>query len=488
MRRITRRIVLSLVAVAATAAIVLTGCMVSSGGAGSLAIRFGSARALSAGESYRVDVYYGRDRFTTQTSPTPEIIVNDLPTGMATIYVAVGAGVGEAFVASRTGRIDLNIAAGDNQPDGLALSPVALDADTSAGTGAVTSVVASGGLAYAYTAAGLRSGPFGSLTDGPALPAGLTDVSLSLGRFFDGGTGSSVEQVWVNGSWTPDGEGGIIPWTGASLNLAFTDGFDLQSNWDGTREGFSILRSGAFFVNSSIADSGDGLAIFYQRNGGIGGVWTKRSEQGTVANWPWIMDQIDLSAELGSVLPAGQEPIVDFALGTNALYLVSSFTTMKISEGAIDPSNNVAAQDLFDSPYVGFAEGIPDAIVAIGLDLSPLSRVYLGTADGLWKGTTSTDSQSFFSVDGPATKVAATAGYGIRNIAVSADGKHVAFITERVGCPDSLAVIIEATGDVVTYRSMEGLPGETLNALTWLDADTLLVAGNAGLAKLDVAP
>jgi hypothetical protein len=60
----------------------------------------------------------------------------------------------------------------------------------------------------------------------------------------------------------------------------------------------------------------------------------------------------------------------------------------------------------------------------------------------------------------------------------------VAFVAGRAGGPDALGVL--AGTALTVYRSPQGLPGETLNTLAWLDTDTLLVGGNGGLAALDL--
>jgi hypothetical protein len=297
----------------------------------------------------------------------------------------------------------------------------------------------------------------------------------------------SEAQVWVNGSWSLSGGGGILPWTGAapgSLDAAFVDGFDDDLNWAGSQDPFTVFDSGAYFRNEA-ADTDDLLAIFYRRSGGIGGVAITRLESAVPADWSWVMDQIDLAAQMGEALPAGTEPILDFAVGEDALYVVSAITTLKVSEELMN-NETAAASDFFTSPYVGFAGGVADPIVSVAL-ATAADTVFLGTENGLWTGATSSVDGDFFEAGSVPDRIDATAGYAVRTIEVSADGAYVAFINERAGSPDTLVVLDVAGESLVAYASMEGLPGEDLHSLSWLGT-TLLVAGSGGLAALDVAP
>jgi hypothetical protein len=474
------RLFLSAVSIAAALALFATGCSLGSGtNTGSIRFAFSpAARALSAGQSYRVEVYYGSDLYTSSDFLPDVPVVLDLPTGQATVYVAQGSGSGDAFVATKFGSFDITIVAGDNAAGPITLADVPFHMAPNV-TG-VSSVAALAGQAYAATAAGLKLASYGTggftVTDGPTVPTGVTVTSLSVAPYFSGTAGFD-SQVWVNGTWSPDAGGGIMPWVGTALDTTLTGGFGVAANWSGTPAAFTVQGSGSFTVTGPTA-ADDGLAIFYNRNGGIGGVYVKRSEIGAKATWPWIMDQIDLTAALGGTVPAGHEPVLDFVTSKDALYLVTAFTTLKMSQGVL--TAGIDAQSLLDSTFVSFATGIPASIISIAVHESDAGTgtVYLGTESGLWTGATSSVAGSFFT--GNPTLVSGTSGYAIRKIVVSPAGAHVAVISSRGEGADYLVV------DGTVYRTLQGLPGTSLTSLAWLDDTTLLVAGSSGLAALNV--
>jgi hypothetical protein len=190
------------------------------------------------------------------------------------------------------------------------------------------------------------------------------------------------------------------------------------------------------------------------------------------------MDQLDLSAWLGDVLAEGQEPVLDIAMGSDAMYAVTAFTTVKISSQIlVNPPTS--AQAFFGSDYLAFAPSLGAAVLSVAL--GPDGDVYLGTAAGLWSEAGSSDPAEFFDAD--PQPVPGAEGHVVGDIAVSSSG-HVAFISWRGEGSDSLVVL--ADGVATAYRTIQGLPGQTLTALAWLDADTLLVAGEDGLAALDL--
>jgi hypothetical protein len=481
-----RSLFYSFVTLVALAALAVAGCAIDQGArTGAMTFAFSpAARALGTGETYRVEVYYGSDLYEAKDSLNDETIVFEaLPTGQATVFVAQGSGAGDNFVASKYGSFEVTVAPGDNSPQSLTLAEVPFRT-TLAGVG-VASVVSMGSDVYVATSSNLLKrtaydAGWSSLSNGPAVPEGMRDLSLNIASYFT--EGGFAPQVWVNGTWSA-GAGGILPWVGSSLDQSFAAGFSLGSNWSSgsvpADSAFTVLRSGSYAV--SPADAEDGLAIFYQRNGGLGGVYVTRAAAGNQENWHWIMDQIDLSAALGDIVTPGQEPILDFAVSDNALYLVTSFTTLRVSKDLLDarPSD---AQAVLESGYVAFATDVRAAITSIAVNGG---KVFLGTNDGLWKGTAG--STDFFAADGPPARVPATTGYRVRTISVSPDGAYVAFISNRDEGADFLAVMpVDAPADLRMYRTLEGLPGRSLKSIVWLDASTLLVGGSGGLAALTV--
>jgi hypothetical protein len=474
-----RTLFLTFVALATLAALAVVGCSMDPGAkTGAMTFAFSpAARTLGAGESYRVEIYYGSDLYDSAVALVSETI--------ATVFVAQGSGSGESFVASRYGSFEVTIAAGDNNPEPLTLAAVPFRS-TLAGVG-VKSVVSMGSDVYVATTGNLlkratyAAGAWSSPLDGPVVPTGMGDLSLSLASYFT--EGGFAPQVWVNGTWnpgTPRGTGGIMPWIGSSLDQGLASGFSLGTNWSGTPAAFTVLRSGSFSVPATGAIP-DGLAIFYQRNGGMGGVYVTRSEAATQSTWHWIMNQIDISATLGDLVAQGQEPILDFAVSSDALYVVMGFTTLRVSKGLLQ-EGVTSAQAVLESDFVKFATGVTSPIVSIAV---AGNRIHLGTNDGLWEGQTGTTG--FFATGTGPVQVAATVGYRVRTISVSPDGEHVAFISSRGEGADFLAVMpVAAPEELRTYRTLEGLPGTALTSLVWLDNGKLIVAGNGGLAELDV--
>lgn len=486
----TRSLFFSFASIAVLAALAVVGCAVEPDAeTGTMAFAFSpAARALGDRESYRVEVYYGADLYASLGAQTSDTIVFDaLPTGLATVFVAQGSGAGDGFVASKYGSFQITIAPGYNDPKSLTLADVPFSS-TLREIG-VSSVVSMGSDVYVATTGNLLKrttyeAGWTSASDGPEVPTGMRDLSLSLASYFTE-EGFYAPQVWVNGTWTA-GTGGIIPWIGSSLDQTFASGFSLGSNWSSgsvpSGASFTVLRSGSYAV--STPDEEEGLAIFYQRNGGLGGVYVTSSSRQNQENWPWIMDQIDLTAALGDILTPGQEPILDFAVSRDGLYLVTSFTTLRVSKTLLDerPSD---AQEVLESGYVAFAAGVTSPIISIAVHDATTGTVYLGTGNGLWKGQTGTEG--FFATDTVPARVADTIGYRVRTISVSPGGGYVAFISNRGEGADFLAVMpADAPEDLQMYRTLQGLPGVSLTSLSWLDDSTLLVGGNAGLAALEV--
>jgi hypothetical protein len=483
------RSIFSVAGCAALVALLLAGCGLGSGATGgSMSFSFSpSARALGEGESYRVEVYYGSDLYTAKEASTDgDIVFDALPTGRATVFVAKGSGAGAGFVASRSGSFDTTIVPGDNSPASVTLSPVPFAAAGGLAGVGVSSVVTLAGEVFAATGAGTlhrttyAAGAFSAVTDGPTVPAGMSSLSLDVAPYF--AEAGFESQVWVNGTWTPGtpATGGILPWVGDALDADFASGL-MTAPWvGGVPSAFTVLRSGSYSV------SDNGLAIFYQRNGGLGGVYVTRAEAGDRSGWHWITNQIDLTAALGE-LGAGQEAILDFTASRDAAYLVTAITTLRVSAGLLSLSG-LDVQTVLGSEYVAFATGIESPIIAVAVSPGDPDTVYLGTDNGLWMGPAG--SSSFFFAEGSTPEVIGeTIGYRVATVSVSTGGSYVAFVSSRAGSPDTLVVMPAASPERLrAYHRLEGLPGTSLSALAWLDDGTLLVAGSGGLAALADMP
>jgi hypothetical protein len=482
------RTIFPIALVAAVAALVAAGCAAGGVGTqtGNLTFRF-AASARGAGDSYRIEVYYGDARMpaaTAESNASDEVQVPDLPAGDATVYVAKGSGAGSSFVATNVGKADVRIVAGDNTAT-VTLAPVSFTLQL--GATSVKAVAATGGKVLiaksddtlaAYTASA------GTLTEAASpsnLPQGMVVRSLTPARFFSGE--ANVAQIWVNGSWDPVAGGGIVPWdpTSNTLGGSFSAGFVNGFGTGVTPVAINVESSGSF-----IETAADSVAVFYRYGRGLGGIYLDRANTARdKATWPWIM--VDLTDALAGALQPGQEPILDIAVSSDAVYLVTVVTTLKLSKSVLtDASVRADAAKLLDpaSHLAAFASGISGTPTTIALTTD---KVYLGTPNGLWVGGIANDATKFFADASPATAVPGTSGHSARRIAVSAGG-NVAYVIGSSGAPDELGVLTSGAAAPAYYRSIEGLPGETINDVAWADDSTLLVAGNAGLAVLTVAP
>jgi hypothetical protein len=179
--------------------------------------------------------------------------------------------------------------------------------------------------------------------------------------------------------------------------------------------------------------------------------------------------------------------ILDFEVNSSTAYVVSTLITAKVSESIISGgASGASAEDLLNSDHVAFAPELGSPIVDLDLDETN-SRIYMATANGLYVGSTSTASGKFLADGTQATAVAGTLGYSIKRAVSSQGGSYVAFITKRGDDPDLLSLINVATNGIQTYRTLEGLPGEDIQSLVWLDDSVLAIGGNRGLVAVDVA-
>jgi hypothetical protein len=293
-----------------------------------------------------------------------------------------------------------------------------------------------------------------------------------------------TEQVWVNATWSESAGGGIIPWSDVADDpRRFASGFGNPDNRkDGEVADLEITYSGAFEVPGE-----SGLALIFQRDGGMGGVFLIEAEFAEDPyEWPWIVDEINFAELLSDVVDEGTEFIkaIKVSPDSSAAYIVTSILTMKISEDFI--SGDVvfdSADDILNSdavayaPYLG-ADATTIELAGAGAD----EIVYLGTKNGLYSASTSADPAEFF--DGGASLVTGTSGYYIKLISASPDGEKVAFVARRGSNPDFLVVIDNQS--IVDVRGLQGLPGTRLSNLVWLDEDTLAISGDHGMAVTNV--
>lgn len=465
------------------------------------------SRGLEGGETYKVVIYYGLDRYDAEPEISgDELTFTDIPTGDVRIIVAKGAedDADGFFYSEAYGQLFITIVAGDNGPYDLDLetsefTPVSLLKGKD-----VNGLVALEGEFYASTESSLASGTFAegqfAMNSGvPAVPGGVTVNSISVGKVYDGVDPEPDEQIWVNGTWNETDGGGIMPWLpGATdLDTSFSDGFGNTDNREGgVVTDVTVLHSGAFEASHEGEDS---LAIIFQRDGGIGGVYLTASEfENDASGWPWIIDEIDFDELLADVVEEGTEFIKDFTVSesSSAAYIATSFVTMKVSEEIVSQEGEVeftSPDDILNSEFIAYAPYLGSDVVCIDLGTDGSEEIiYLGTENGLFAGPTSADDAEFF--DGDGSLVAGTAGYYIQLISASPDdpatadvGSMVAFAARRGENPDLLIIVNNETDAVVDFRGLQGLPGTRLSNLVWLDEETLLVSGDHGVAAVNAA-
>jgi hypothetical protein len=489
---------------------------------GSVTLSLPAAGAKVLGDSievYRISVFVGQDVIKEErveaTGTTQTISLTEVPVGSCTFLVSRGEEeiASGDFYPTHSGELTVTIIPGENDPGDVTLYPVPFTAAADMRGETVNGlVVASDGTVAVSTPDKLytltydsETGTFSAAADGPAVGPEIN--SLSLGKVF-GETDGFVERVFVNTTWTLETGGGILPWdlgvaaTGeAALDEDFTAAFDsvpgeaadaIRSNSDPV----SVLRSGTYAYDAEEGET-DWIAVYFQRDGGLGGIFLTRDEWDNVAGdqppetWPWIVDQIDLSAQLGELLAEGEEPVLDFLVIEDALYMVSKLFTFKLSSELLDVFSESSSDEIMEqlldpeSGYVGFAPGESLPLIrSLGYDGT---RVYVGTENGLWYGNAS-ESRGEFVVPGSLTTepVSGTRGRVITRIAVSPSGDYVAFVSKRSGV-QRVNVLDTALFETTSYQALHGIPGTAFSQLWWLSDEVLLVAGNRGLAALSLA-
>ncbi len=500
----------------AIAALLLASCAVGTlvdSPTGSISFAFPQgalSRGLEGGETYKVVIYYGLDRYDAEPEVSgDELTFSDIPTGDVRIIVAKGTVGSDGFFYSKEyGQLFITIVAGDN-------GPYDLDLDTSEFTSAVSlmgknvnGLAVLGDTVYASTSNSLALGGFDGSElsiDGsgaPDVPPGITVNSISVGKVYDGVDPEPDEQIWVNGTWSEATGGGIMPWLpGATdLDTSFSEGFgNTEYREDGIVTDVTVKHSGAFEVS---IENLDGLAIMFQRDGGMGGIYLKKdefdAESHPSSDRPWIIDEIDFDELLSDVVEEGTEFIKDFTVSesSSAAYIATSLVTMKVSEDMVSEDVEFTSpDDILNSKFIAYAPYLGSDVVCIDLWSDDAGEIiYLGTENGLFAGSASADPDTFF--DGGGSLVAGTAGYYINLVSASPEpddpatsevGSMVAFAARRGENPDLLIIVNNETDEVVDFRGLQGLPGTRLSNLVWLDEETLLVSGNHGVAAINAA-
>jgi hypothetical protein len=475
--------------------LLLSSCAISSvtQTTGSLSLLFpmGSLSKDVGDPTYLVRVFYGLDLYDKEPDIVgDEITFPELPLGEAWIFIARGVESTDGFFyPTASGDLEITIVPGENGPVSVTLedSPFQWSSDLKGKN--VVGLVAVGDNVYAATSQNLYKGTYTngvfSTSDGPDVPAGVTVNSLSQGTWYDSGTGYE-DQVWVNSTWTQSAGGGIMAWTvpNGSLDNDFSDGFGNTANRkDGVVTNVNIVNSGAFKVDTT---DEEGVAIFFQRDGGLGGLFLDISPNefdNAKGSWPWIVDDINLGDMLGDVVEDTDDLIQDLEIGSTAAYLVSTLISVKVSEEILTSETTITSDDLLDSDLVAYAPEVGAPITDLDLDEAK-GKIYIGTGRGLYVGDISSVPGEFIKDNAAPTAVAGTTGYAIKGVVSSTAGNYVAFITKRGDDPDLLSFIRVSDSKVVTYRTLQGLPGESIQSLAWLSDGSIAIAGDRGLVAV----
>ena len=479
------------------AAILLASCAIGpvSQATGNLSFLFpmGSLSKAVSTETYLVRVFYGLDLYDQEPEINgDQITYTDLPLGEAWVFIAKGTvGTDGYFYPTASGDMEVMIVPGDNKPVGITLqdSPFQWSADLKESS--IVGLIELDGSVYAATERRLYKGTYidsvFTTANGPAVPGGVEVNSLSIGTVYDSDEAEFVNQVWVNGSWSQSAGGGIMAWSvsGNTLDNDFSDGFGNSANRkDRVVADLNVLYSGAFEVDG-------GAAIFFQRDGGVGGVYLSISPTNEFAtdkaDWPWIVDDINFGELLADVVDDSDELILDLEISSTTAYLVSTLITVKVSDSILSgDTSGLSAETLLDSDLVAYAPEVGAPIIDLDLDETN-GQIYIGTTKGLYVGKTSSQAGEFLQEGTEATAVSGTVGYSIKRVVSSKAGSYVAFITKRGDDPDLLSFIKIADSSVKTYRTLQGLPGENVQSLVWLSDNVLAVGGDRGLVAVDVS-
>ena len=469
---------------------------------GSISFAF-PAGVLSRGignETYRVAFYYGLVRYQAAPDIAGDTLTfSDLPTGDVRIIVARGRPDDDGFFyTDASGQIFTTIVPGDNGPIDLDLSPSKFIRVDSLQGENVTGLAQLEGTFYAATTGTLLQGTFASgtfnVSGGPDVPDGVAVSSITIGKVYD--LGALEEQVWVNGSWSETTGGGIMPWTPGSpgtLDLNFASGFGNPDNrQDGVLADLTIEYAGAFEVPVEGEVTEEGLALMFQRNGGMGGIYLTSSEFETdPAEWPWIVDEINFDELLADIVQEGSEFVRDLIVSerTSAAYIVTSIATMKVSKGIISGESAFdSVDDILDSDAVAYAPDLGSDIVSIDVEGEEAEEmIYLGTKNGLYMGKPSTTAAEFFDGGGTGTLVGGTAGYYIKMISAQGNGDLIALVARRGSSPDFLIIVNREKNKTLDFRRPQGIPGNRLSNLVWLNENVLAVSGDHGLSVIDTS-
>ena len=319
---------------------------------------------------------------------------------------------------------------------------------------------------YAADSTGLYSGTDPGSMENNRLSLSDTGTSyevqsLSIGKVISG-TSIIEDQVWLNT------DKGILPYNGSSFNTNFS------KNLSGVTK---ILDSGALDVSIDTP----AVSIFYQVDGGLGGVYVTDSTKDTPKVWDWL--NIDLSDIISG------QPVSSFYITDNYAYFATKLGAFRLSADIITTYNGNDIPDLMD--YADFfsvtdSKGEIPIISLAGYTSGSDAYLVIGTERGAYTvKLTESDPENVFATTATPELVNGTAGYNITKIAVTSSASYIAMLSDRD--------LFISNGSAVThYPFNSGLPGTLtdsglpgkLTDFTWFNDTELLISGTEGLVSI----
>ena len=434
-----------LLAVGAGVGLLLLSCyMMPKGSTGNIAFSTAGSRSITAGSDVvRVSLFsvrtvdgnlvgqtlfaFSGGRTYAEGSVGGTIRLTDIPAGTWAVLVAAGTkDTNGNFVVTDYSwpYAVLTVAPGVDNPVTVTLQKSPVAATGLFGTDVMG--VTQAGTVYAVTPTKLYNVP--GITSAGTLPGGVTANGLDAG--YAGASPAPAPFIDTNA--------GVYYYSsGIQSDLAASNPI-------------SVLQSTAFTY------SGSKIAVFYQNEGGFGGV---SINSGTIGSWT--------NMDSSKTIPG--KPVYDFTV-TNAsaspyAYIASKVGAFQANQTVVETQG--AADNLLTN--VTFFKA-PDGSTILSLSaMGDNTPFYIGTSAGAWSATL--HETPSFSITG-ATKIAETSGDSI--IKIAAASGYVAFLSQY-----NLYILNTGSKNVKTYPFYSGLPGQ-LTGMAWDGSGTTLyVSGKA---------
>jgi hypothetical protein len=286
------------------------------------------------------------------------------------------------------------------------------------------------------------------------------DVNFTEANFPD----YSINSVSRGLDYTGVGTPGNIVFVNTTTGISKWDGSTFpDSNVSTNLETTDVLRSLAY-------PDGNNLSIYFQRNGGLGGVYQEADPP-----TDWVV--VDYSEFLKDQL------VLDFCvtdnLTSNAGYFATAIGALRVPQFVLenytegDEFNLMSQVNFFSIIDSGTGEEIP--IVSLGYDAAD-QDLYMGTYEGLFYGAVP-DGTTDAITPGTITLLGETAGKRI--FMVLLNPAYRVYVSNTY-----LFLQDRGTSEVISLPFVAGLPGE-ISAIDW-DGNVLIISGSLGLVTLDV--